>query len=143
MTGMIEVNTNELIGAALDWAVAQVPGALDLIVKMAEYDEPFRLDLRDKTYWLTELTDGNIVSFRPSTNWAQGGPLLDVWAVGFGLVQDRLAPQSTPRRFRAFAYGSEPFQRLASGPTLLVAACRAILRAKFGDTVLVPKGLIQ
>lgn len=52
----MKIKTNELIGAALDWAVAKCEG----------YDY-YRLD---GSGWTTDC-------FNPSIDWAQGGPIIE------------------------------------------------------------------
>ncbi len=124
---MIEVKTSDLIGAALDWAVAETEGRKRIQTTRREFgmNVPKRV----------------IPSY--STNWNQGGPLLDKHCKSFGCVQD--GKDST---WRAFGYGDgEEFDpcrqmRLSSGPTILIAACRAIVAARLGDTVSVPAELV-
>lgn len=113
---MIEVKTSELIGPALRYAVAVADG----------WD------------FSKEFDRMTFNGFCPDTDWAQGGPLLDKWCKSFGMVQD-------PGRewYRAFAYGEEPFQSLAGGPTILIAACRARVKAISGDTVQIPDELAE
>lgn len=144
MTEMIEVKTNELIGPALDWAAAQVPGALELIVKKAEYDQPFKRDEDGHIYLLREPTDGYTVLFQPSTDWAQGGPLIDEYEICIiclptcDPIIERLGGGDWSAKTRE---SDHDYSRLS--PTPLVAACRAILRAKFGDIISVPKELMK
>lgn len=148
MTRMIEVNTAELIGPALDGAVAvalgwqmrRVPKDIDgqnggEVLAPPDLSSDFQFPPRGKVapwYFVR----------RWSTDWSQGGPLLDMHCKSFGLVQER------DGRWRAFGYGNgRPFDtgrqmRLASGPTILIAACRAIVAAKLGDVVQVPAELV-
>lgn len=124
---MAEVQLAGLDGPALHWVVAQIAG---LAVELAPP--------HCGTGWHVWLLATG-VAFRPSTDWNQGGPLMDKYAKGFGIVEG-----SEPPRFRAFARdnGPEGFQRIASGETILLAFCRALIRVHHGDTVLVPEVLI-
>jgi hypothetical protein len=56
------MNTAELSGAALDWAVAKCEGYID-----------------DCNTWLHEATVDEVAEgcFKPSTDWAQGGPIME------------------------------------------------------------------
>lgn len=124
---LVEVQLSELDGPALHWMVAQIEG---LAVELAppHYGIGWRV-------WL--LSTGS--TFRPTTDWNQGGPLMDKYAKGFGIVEG-----SEPPRFRAFARdnGPEGFQRIAGGGSILLAFCRALVRVHRGDTILVPEVLI-
>lgn len=73
----------------------------------------------------------------PSVDWSQGGPLIEEHSVCLATVGGKW--------FAAF----EPGQGLmewndsGSGDTALVAACRAIVHAKLGETVKIPVELIS
>lgn len=103
MADMVEVKTSDLIGPALDWAVAKAIGC------------------RFLRKW--------------STDWAQGGPLIDKYKVSIGHVETRDGE---------FWIGSissrDGTAETSDGP--LVAACRAIVAAKLGDVVQVPSVLV-
>src|SRR3990172_7461511 len=63
--------------------------------------------------------------FQPSTDWAQGGPLIksygiDLTTEGRGLIFASIDPQGIGYDEASSAYG----------PNHLIAACRAIVRAK-------------
>lgn len=146
---MVEVKTAELIGSALDWAVAKAVHGVDL--------EPFDTccgsgnwngnpneppECCGQPEKQMYILPGQVWS--PSTDWNQGGPILDRHCKSFGCVQD-----GTDGNWRAFGYGNgRPFDhvrqmRLASGTSILIAACRAIVAAKLGDVVSVPAELVN
>lgn len=125
--GHVAVGYGELDGAALAYAVAIAEGRAP-ILHAPTYGLPWRVVVAEA---------GRLFAWRPHVDWVQGGPLLDAWAVGFGMVQEK-----GPGRFRAFAYSVPPFQRLAGGPSLLVAACRARVRAVLGEWVAIPAELV-
>lgn len=127
-SSLVPVQYCDLDGAALAWAVAIAEGHAP-VLSPPMYGLPWRVAV---------VKVGRLFAWRPHVDWAQGGPLLDAWAVGFGVVQD-----AGRRQFRAFAYSSPPFQRLAGGPTLLVTACRARVRAVLGEWVGVPAELVS
>ena len=128
----MEIKTHELEGAALDWAVANAMG-MDCQVVGNSFD----------TSWLEDRLDGSrsriFGRYRPSTDWSQGGPLIDAHSISFATI-------GTGRRDEN---GKEPVVSIISGvdggigqaSTHLVAACRAIVFAKLGDCVEIPDEL--
>lgn len=119
---LIKVKTTELIGPALDWAVAKVEGFID-----------------DPESWLYGAGLGRIMAgtFRPSTNWSQGGPLIDKMG-GFEL---KVWLESKPETKCEAHIHNYDGNWIVFGPTPLVAAMRCLVAAKMGDTVQVPKEL--
>jgi hypothetical protein len=121
----MKMKTSELSGAALDLAVAKACGvgaALDM-----EFGVPTGV---------VRLA-GSANLWRPSTDWSQGGPLIErhpmqinATTVGFMAV-----PVS-------FDHLYERWEKAQDGQTLLIAACRAIVAAKLGDTVDIPEELL-
>ncbi|AYN15459.1 DUF2591 domain-containing protein [Pseudomonas monteilii] len=133
MTDMIEVKTADLAGEALGWAVGKAEG-LDLFLEPPGYNGvPWRVFARYQGEAIEHTK-----RYNPWEEWALGGPLFDKHCKGFGMLQD-----GTASRYRAFAYNRPTgFSRLAGGPTILTAGCRAIVALKIGDTVQVPKELM-
>lgn len=115
----IKINTAELSGVALDWAVAEAVG----LVAYTQPDGPvYRPD--------------NGEEWTPSTDWSQGGPLIEKYQIEikwYGV--DGLAMW-----WNAWHQDIVQFQL---GDTILIAACRAIVAAKLGDTVDVPAELVE
>lgn len=147
MSGMIEVKTADLIGPALDWAVSAVEG-----VKI-KINLPYRAPAGN-VFGVPSLecvgsTDdrGYALDWAPSTDWSQGGPLIDKYELlieppvrgveGISGVEwsSRLYtdPNDHDQEFEYYEM---------SGPTALVAACRVIIDAKLGETVQVPAELV-
>ena len=121
MTDLIEVQTSALAAAALDWAVARVEG-IEVAIAEPHYGTDWRIYRPE--------SGGK---YSPSMDWAVGGPLIRSHRMGFGIYPDGF-----------FAcVGLDDLSGSASGPSHLIAACRAIVAAKLGDTVQVPKELIQ
>jgi hypothetical protein len=118
---MKTVNTCELIGPALDWAVAKSCG-----------DEHWTSG-RNPDWFAWRMRN-----WKPSTDWAQGGPLIEKYVVSieFGKNQDDFPGWSAI--VGPVTYMQEPD---AFGSTPLVAACRAIVTAKLGETVQIPDEL--
>ena len=101
------MKTNELTGAALDWAVAKCEGI---------YFE----DFEDFERYAPEY----------STDWSQGGPIIEREGIGFTQFSDY--PQWTAKHPQAVCF---------DGPTPLIAAMRCYVASKLGDDVDVPKEL--
>lgn len=120
MTKSVEVNVNDLTGMALDWAVAEADG--------------LRPYLHKGEFW---VLDGKTNMPRPrfSTDWAQGGPLLDEysWSLPY-----RAIARHHLGKFESCTPGGFPH----NGDTPLIAACRAIVAAALGNVVRVPAVLV-
>jgi hypothetical protein len=112
----VKIKTSELTGAALDWAVAKGE-SLDCYIEDGVVHlkgQPFDTDWR---YWL------------PSTDWAQGGPLIERECITVG-----------PNPFGpAFAANLSDLDTY--GPTPLIAAMRCYVASQLGDEVEIPKEL--
>lgn len=126
MNDLIEVRASNLIGAALDWAVAMATAAAEL--KIGEQGIVCIYETPEGGCW-TNL-------YQPSTDWSQGGLLIDTYHGGLH-YEAHLADAN-------FRYSSGPGRTgfWCYGPTALIAFCRGPVKAKLGDTVQVPKELI-
>lgn len=127
----MKVKTSELTGAALDWAVAKCEGLLCFGYRT------------DGKRFAVEDSDGNIEGFMPSTDWAQGGPIIERekietresdgkwiamwWADNSGMAK------KPAQRFE--------FNRMTKDKTPLIAAMRCFVASKLGDEVDVPEEL--
>ncbi|MEX0297072.1 phage protein NinX family protein [Pseudomonas putida] len=127
MTDLIEVRTVDLAGEALGWAVGKAEG-LELELAGPAYNNPWRVFARYRAT-VTERTE----RYNPWENWALGGQLIQKYRVGFGLYSDSFFAVT----------GLDEVPGDADGSTHLIAACRAIVAAKLGDTVQVPKELLS
>jgi len=137
------MKTYELTGAALDWAVAKCEGATD----EWHTDKPFFWDgvpcIR---------SGGHDMNYTPSTNWAQGGPIIDREDIAISPAPDGLCS----------AYKSDGTTRWLTkgGPTPtsgvevfnwtykqqgyhpLIAAMRCYVASKLGDDINIPEELL-
>ena len=107
------MKTAELTGAALNWAVAEC----------------------ENVYCF----DG---SYTPSTNWAQGGPIIER-EIG-NLYKQNKVDLSHPDVWTAIAYVKTPDGTslyYCDGPTPLIAAMRCRVASKLGDDIEIPKEL--
>lgn len=114
----MRIKTSELKDAALDWAVAKcvLPGK-----------ESFDLYY---TYCIATLNNG---VFRPSTDWNQGGPIIE--REGIGLAKDVVWMAAYPTDVGYL-------ENCSFGDTALIAAMRCYVARKLGDEVDVPKELV-
>lgn len=127
MTDLIEVKTAGLTGHALDWAVAQSEG-LEASLEPPQYNVPWRVFWKKRG----QALEWDVL-YNPHEDWALAGSLIDKHYPTFSFSDGLL-------RAEVIVASGEPFS--AVGPDYLVAACRAIVAAKLGDTVQVPKELM-
>jgi hypothetical protein len=121
------MRTSELKKAALDWAVAKCEG----------WQETRATDATGSYPWLVkEGRDMNPKHYRPSTNWAQGGAIIE---------RERLSVTPRDGYWEAYYHdnlfqddGSDYFQK---GETPLIAAMRCYVASKLGNEVQIPAEL--
>jgi hypothetical protein len=114
----MKIKTNELTGAALDWAVAKCEGG--------------HIGVANNGVFFDAHDGDGFTSFEPSTDWAQGGPIIDREHISTAYVywgeweawDDKTMP---PPKYR--------------GPSPLIAAMRCYVASKLGDEVDVPEEL--
>lgn len=136
---LVDVATKDLSGAALDWAVGVIEGATPLADGrlrwvVGGYEVDYTPGQVNNPYMLQHRGYG----YCPSTEWRQGGPLIDKYAV-------TIAPYSVDQNGKPHLWVAEPRPDVdgsESGQTALVAACRAIVAAHRGDIVKVPACLV-
>jgi hypothetical protein len=80
------------------------------------------------------------VYWEPSTDWSQGGPIIEREGIGLLKVENRLPHQQWD------AGETDEFPNtlwaVVSGPTPLIAAMRCYVASKLGDEVDVPEELV-
>ena len=122
----MKVKTADLIGTALDWAVAVVEGLTEENTWTAI--EIFKAARAGGLYWY-------------STDWSQGGPIIERQEIGLR----RNAPCSQGREWEASpsitAKGAGG--KWGYGPTPLIAAMRCFVSSKLGDEVDIPEELLK
>ena len=111
------MKTSELTGAALDWAVAKCEGHTGK--------------------WVDDDLFGNHIErpYSPSTDWAQGGPIIEREFIEFGVSK------TDPIRYAAKIYVNDK-RIITHGSTHLIAAMRCYVASKLGDDVEVPPELM-
>ncbi|WP_432755327.1 DUF2591 domain-containing protein [Pseudomonas sp. WMBT8] len=126
----VEVKTKDLSGVALDWAVAKAEG-------VAVVTDPNSPSCRQM------VEDAEAINgwycYSPSTDWSQGGPLIEKHAVT--LTPFAISFGGSPSYWLVQPWDQNCFP--VCGSTPLIAACRAIAASVLGDTVKVPKELLS
>lgn len=128
---LVDVAVKDLSGAALDWAVGVIEGATPieggrLEWNMGGYPASVTPGMKNNPYNLEHRGFG----YSPSTEWSQGGPLIQKYRILFDEAGADLC---------AWGVGIGD----ACGPDHLTAACRAIVASKLGDIVKVPHCLVM
>jgi len=132
---MTKIKTANLTDLALDWTVAHCQSKVNVGV----YGEAVVIEQKLHLHYCDVVLDS---TYDPSTDWAQGGPIIDreridcisdpngtaVW-MGRNWVQGRNLVQG--REIRLF------------GPTPLIAAMRCFVASRLGDEVEVPDELVE
>ncbi len=112
------MRTENLQGAALDWAVAKCEG-----VSVEHVNDGI-------TQCLLMSMGGR---FSPSTNWAQGGPIIEREELTLSCHWQR------PYAIKVLVDEKRVVQ--GNGPTPLIAAMRCYVASKLGDTIDLPEEL--
>ncbi len=124
---MIEVKTSELSGAALDWAVKRGIGAVDEPGHIVQFPDWHPIP------WMMGL-------YKPSAEWDHAGPLMHIYQIEFSICEETGSVGASLLGWRG--YGKSHRTRWSKGKTHQIAACRAIVAARLGDTVSVPAELL-
>ena len=120
------MNTSELTCLALDWAVAKCEDKEVMC---------YRADLSAYLIYIPKHSAYKI--WRPSTDWAQGGPIIGR-IKGLQLKNWLESKPETCCEVHIHNYEGDWIQ---FGPTPLIAAMRCYVASKLGDTVEIPEEL--
>lgn len=132
----MRVKVSELSGIGLDWAVAQatrVEVAMRYGRELAVVHDRHGIKLIESIRSI----------YSPSTNWAQGGPLIERFDITIIRIDgfSQVGPlYQVMQSFSGLHLGGDRMMPVA--PTRLIAACRAIVAAKLGDEIDLPEGLV-
>ena len=107
------MKTNELTGAALDWAVAKCEG---VSVRWSAAHEQLLVEGYPYMVW------------QPSTDWAQGGPIIEREGIAV-------------REVLKGSWVADLEVGFEEGPTPLIAAMRCYVASKMGDDINIPEEL--
>ena len=119
----MKLKTTELQGAALDWAVANCEGEL------SQHGGQVHL-VESKVRFYEDTLD---IQYTPSTNWAQGGPIIERETIALGTWDDEWLATSF----------DDPVVSEGFGPTPLIAAMRCYVASQLGGEVELPEELIE
>lgn len=131
----MKIKASELIGPALDWAVAKCLWP-DHIHKYPAW----WFDQHPDGCYLYEAIDGgdsSVAAFSPQTLWSQGGPIIYREKISVRCIEDAL------RGDRCIAtkwVGGSVYEY--SDPAYLIAAMRCYVASKLGDEVEIPDELM-
>ena len=117
----MKIKTSELTRAALDWAVAKCEGGYNFDATGLPWD----VDASN-----SNDEENGAVWFKPSTDWTQGGPIIEREAI-------QLTPDEYTQTWSAYTTNEgNPYECV--GTTPLIAAMRCYVASKIGDEVEVP-----
>lgn len=127
----MKIETSELTGPALDWAVARCEGEVTAFGSDG-ITFGFKLNGELKVFakgWAASMC------WSPSTDWSQGGPINDRERISvisdFHEIKEGWIAESYQGNIQQF------------GPTPLIAAMRCYVASKMGDAVDVPDELTK
>jgi hypothetical protein len=133
----MEIQTSELIGQPLDWAVAKAENF---------YVDGFAI-IRLWNNRVTKIIPGDYetgevyTSYAPSSKWEQGGPIIDREKIS--VMEDVPAMRESIWKAKPSITAKGAGGRWGSGPTALIAAMRCFVASKLGPFVDVPDELIS
>lgn len=118
----MKTKVSNLIAATLDWAVAEadqveayfIEGAM--IIHQAD-------------------SDGGDVTYNPSSNWGQGGPIIE--SHGISITREAIEWAAW-----TWARTRDDAEHFGYGDTALIAAMRCYVQSKLGDEVEIPDELL-
>ena len=146
MTEFIEVKTQDLSGAALNWATfcAVYPGMQPTINVIESTSKSIFPGGRPVTFpRAVSLSYSGAYGVEhhwyPSSDWEYGGPLFARFNIDFTVERNDLIFASVCDDAGMPVMPGDV--NGAFGPTHLIAACRAIVASVLGETVSVPKEL--
>ncbi len=124
----MKIKTSELTGPALDWVVAQVVHAnLQLT-----YGEPV-FNPKTKRIYQTQGLQQIGVNYSPSTNWSQGGPIIEREGI--------TVCHGSPVHGLEWLACDRSSTHIQHGPSYLIAAMRCFCASKLGEEVELPEKL--
>ena len=121
------MKVSELQGAALDWAVAKCEG----------------IDLFETEGWSYEEDTGTRKPYRPSTDWAQGGPIIEREKISVTPTDGKafVGQEAWAAYHLCTLFEDDKEHEYQHGPTPLIAAMRCYVASKLGDIIDIPEEL--
>ena len=145
----MKIKTADLIGPALDWAVAKCEGT-PLIYAGRKWPTDGAVTVEYAPWRVCEVVDGSgpyvaslcRAQYSPSTDWLQGGPIIERDGISVETWNEDIPgiEWAASREITVNQCGDS--DRLSSfGPTPLIAAMRCFVASKLGDEVEIPEEL--
>lgn len=130
----MKIKTQDLIGDALDWAVATCDGYTNLhrIEGRMTHEPQFAMLPPAKDYGPVEMWE---LSY--STDWARGGAILQLGQINLTTIHDGRG------KWGAYLDDGNGHESLQTGDTQLIAAMRCYVASKLGLEVEVPDILMR
>jgi hypothetical protein len=135
----MKIKTNQLTGAALDWAVAKCEG------RRVELNHQYTEETKFDGWWQLGPNHWQPLN-KYSTDWAQGGPIIErerielkCWDGTWGVEEGTWVAEVLHEDRR---YGGL-MRSEGQGPTILLAAMRCYAASRFGGEVDVPDELLK
>lgn len=143
----MKIKTSELIRPALDWVVAKCEDLPLMLDPMGFRKE--RLEAPQSGWWVWYGTQesmligykptrpSDIQGYSPSTDWAQGGPIIERERIEFSILTKKAG------FIMAIGVSSDGNSIVsAEDPTYLTAAMRCYVASKIGDEIEIPDELV-
>lgn len=141
----MKIKTKDLTGAALDWAVAT---ALGYTRSMLHVVDAGRRVGKPAPWGFWDEVDGDTSrdgTFHPSTNWAQGGALIEREDIDIIRCNDLYFPKGNEKGeyYEPYIKAVHPSGAYAYGQTPLIAAMRCFCANRLGDEIEIPDELLE
>lgn len=130
----MKIKTSELKDKALDYVVAKIESGIE-----PEYF--------NDCIWITTgsfFTRVRRNVFEPSTNWSQGGPIIERERITISALFAQInppIPDFDKNEWGAYIPYGTTERGMGAGPTPLIAAMRSYVACKLGDEVEIPEEL--
>jgi len=143
---LIEIQAQDLEGKALDWAAAKAIG-----LRTGEIEgSPGSTGVQMPDGRIKYISKGTALDWiqhgvwQPSTDWAQGGAIIDACNISINNLPGRAKHLKHQALMDSDFKDKMGLSQIADGwgPTHLVAAMRCVVHAKLGPTISVPAKLL-
>ena len=134
----MKIKTSGLTGPALDWAVAKAHGIHVEVKGIYRYLGRVNQELVGFWCYAGERNEFGAVEFTPSTDWSQGGPIIEREKIGIWPSESASGQWAARPESAKYERGVPVY-----GPTPLIAAMRCYVASKLGDEVDVPEELLD
>lgn len=128
----MKARASDLIGPNLDWAVATAEGFGPGYMKNID----LRYNVSGKVTCMLVPINRGYVLWSPSTDWAQGGPIIEQK----GISVEPWGSGDAYWMAQTYNEAGRVLQR-QYGPTPLIAAMRCYVASKLGDEIEIPEEL--